>query len=43
LGVRRSAEFLAFPALLLFATLIRLALNVQTTPATTGLIYEAAV
>ncbi|HGG57380.1 MAG TPA: EscV/YscV/HrcV family type III secretion system export apparatus protein, partial [Nannocystis exedens] len=31
LGVRRSADFLAFPALLLFATLIRLALNVQTT------------
>ncbi len=31
LGVRRSADFLAFPALLLFATLTRLALNVQTT------------
>ncbi len=31
LGIRRSADFLAFPALLLFATLTRLALNVQTT------------
>ncbi|MCA9636639.1 MAG: FHIPEP family type III secretion protein, partial [Myxococcales bacterium] len=31
LGVRRSADFLAFPSLLLLATLTRLALNVQTT------------
>ncbi|MEZ4385230.1 MAG: FHIPEP family type III secretion protein, partial [Nannocystaceae bacterium] len=31
LGIRRSAEFLAFPTLLLFTTLARLALNVQTT------------
>jgi len=31
LGIRRSPDFLAFPALLLFATLTRLALNVQTT------------
>lgn len=31
LGIRRSADFLAFPTLLLLATLMRLALNVQTT------------
>ncbi|MCA9692187.1 MAG: FHIPEP family type III secretion protein [Myxococcales bacterium] len=31
LTIRRSAEFLAFPSLLLLATLYRLALNVQTT------------
>jgi type III secretion protein V len=31
LGVRRSADFLSFPALLLLVTLYRLALNVSTT------------
>ena len=31
LGIRRSTDFLAFPSLLLLATLLRLALNVQTT------------
>jgi len=31
LGVRRSAEFLSFPALLLLVTLYRLAINVSTT------------
>lgn len=31
LGLRRSADFLAFPSLLLLVTLLRLSLNVQTT------------
>lgn len=46
LGVRRSADFLAFPSLLLLATLLRLALNVQTTrlilaDASAGQVIEA--
>jgi len=46
LGVRRSAEFLGFPALLLLVTLYRLAINVSTTrlilsQADAGLVVDA--